>query len=126
MEEEEYFDSATMLRLAKKGKLIKDVSFIFDILAKEIEVYKRLGWRGKRFLSLAVKSVHNDFKIGLKKINKKVPVYVELPKYKPIGDDGVISKTFDGEKKSSSYEVREYTDNSTKLIDLTDEADDRK
>ncbi len=126
MEEEQYFNAETMERLNQKGKLITDTSKVFEELAKRKEVYKTLGWRGKRFMSGAVKTVHKDFKLGLKKINKKIPVYVELPKLKSVGDSGVVSKTYDGETTPSSYEVSDIPKikheplKSDEVLDFTD------
>lgn len=127
MDEEEYFNADTMLRLEQKGKLIHDVSFILENLAKRVQVYNSLGWRGKRFLGSSVKSVYKDFKKGLYSINKKIPVFVELPKVKSVSDNGEISKTYDGENHPSSYEVHDVNKQkienvkSSELIDFTGE-----
>lgn len=105
--DENYFDAETMERLKQKGKLITDTSKIFEDLSKKIQVYKVLGFRGKRFLKKSVSSVYKDFRKGLFKINKKIPVFVEMPTLKSVGESGVVSKTYDGESEPSSYEVHD-------------------
>lgn len=127
MDDEEYFDAETMLRLKQKGKLIKDTSHVFEELAKKAQVYRELGWRGNRFLSGAVKSIHKDFKLGLNNINKKIPVFVELPTVKSVNENGMVSKTFDGQSAPASFEVHDLQKQkvepvkSTEMIDYTDE-----
>ncbi|MBP3431767.1 MAG: hypothetical protein J6K39_02815 [Clostridia bacterium] len=64
-----------MLRIALKGKLIKDCDDVFDSLEK----YRKC--HSKAFHRKARKTIFRDFKKGLTQINNKVDIYVELPKF---------------------------------------------
>lgn len=76
MEERELLeDTESMIRLKVKGKLMKDSELVFEFLAK------KEGCLTKGFLRFARKQILKDFKKGIKQINKKIPVFVELPKY---------------------------------------------
>lgn len=85
MEERNLFDDTiSMKRLAIKAKLIKDSSGLFKNLEKDRQVLNT--YYGKRYRRKAEKSVYKDFNKGLKIINGKIPVYIELPKLKPEGN----------------------------------------
>lgn len=73
-------DTKLMLRLQAKSKLIKDCETIFEFLSMKEKCLS------KKFNKLSRKSIYKDFKNGLKKINKRMPVYVELPKIKSEGN----------------------------------------
>lgn len=68
-------DTESMIRLKVKGKLIKDSEVLFEFLAQ-----KEKALTG-RFLRFTRRQLFKDFKRGIKQINKKIPVFVELPKY---------------------------------------------
>lgn len=98
MEEDLFEKTMSMKRLKAKAKLIKDVSSLFAGISKYKATFADCGTYGKLFKRKAVKTVYKDFVKGLKVINKKISVYVEMPKYKPEGD-GAYSLHYDGEKK---------------------------
>lgn len=79
-------DTVSMKRLKIKGKLIKDVSMLFKSLSQYKEVLK--SYYGKKFRRKAERSVYKDFVKGLKGVNSKVPVFIELPKLKEYGNGG--------------------------------------
>lgn len=70
--EEEY---TSMIRLQFKATLIEDCTQLFCVLAKS------QGCTPKRFRDIATRTILKDFKKGLKQINKKIPVFVEVPEY---------------------------------------------
>ena len=93
MEEKDYInDLETMLRLKYKSKLYNDVNLDVLTLAKYIEVYRRLGVYGKKIYKLTLKERCKDYKRGLRKINKNIPLYIELPKLTKEGN-GMYSQT---------------------------------
>ena len=93
MEERDYInDLETMLRLKYKSKLYFDVNTDVLTLAKYIDVYKRLGGYGKKIYKITLKERYKDYKRGLRKINKNIPLYIELPKLKKEGN-GMYSQT---------------------------------
>lgn len=80
MEDDKFNDIDSMVKLKHKGKLVNDISSLYSDIAKKGEVFKNLGRYGKRTRDMAIKSLYKDFKKGLKILDEKVPVYIELPK----------------------------------------------
>lgn len=78
MDDEESFVS--MLKFKYKLGLMRDGSKVFEDIAKNMAVYKSCGYRGKKYVSKTLKSFYKDYCKGLKELDKKVPVYIELPK----------------------------------------------
>ncbi|MBQ8845080.1 MAG: hypothetical protein IJ008_03580 [Clostridia bacterium] len=70
----------SMLKLRLKGKLINDISSVFSEIAQNKGVYAECGRFGRRFKNKAVKSIYTDFCKGLKSLDKKIPVFIEIPK----------------------------------------------
>lgn len=74
MEDKKVFDgNISMLRLSEKRNLLEDCAVIFLGLSKYREVLP------KKFRKKTTRSVMADFNRGLRIVNKRVPVYVELP-----------------------------------------------
>ena len=82
-----------MIRLDLKSDLIDSCCGVFQVLAE----YKKVAPRG--FLRTAKRSIKQDFRKGLKIINKKCKVFIELPKMKEVSDNSY--------SKESSGEVEE-------------------
>ena len=101
---EEFEEKDTMERLRVKRKLMKDVSDIFEFFSKKIAVYKVCGRNGKKYLNNALREVFKDYRKGVKQINEKIPVYIELPTYKEEGVN-MFSKKYDMDNDS----VKEVT-----------------
>lgn len=80
MEDDKFNEIDSMVKLTHKGKLVNDVSNLYSDIAKNREVFTSLGRYGKRTRDKAIKSLYKDFKKGLKILDEKVPVYIELPK----------------------------------------------
>lgn len=80
MEEERYNDTETMLKLKYGRQLMFDTSIVFEEFAKKEAVYKVGKLNGKRFKNKSLRWVYKLFRKGLKKIDKKIPVFIELPK----------------------------------------------
>ena len=91
---EEFENKDTMERLKIKRQLMLDTSEIFEFFSKRIAVYKVCGRYGRKYLNNALKEVYKDYKKGVKQINEKIPVYIELPTYKKEGEN-MYSKNFD-------------------------------
>ena len=87
--EEEY---TSMIRLQYKATLIEDCTQLFVILAKS------QGCTPKKFRDCATKTILKDFKKGIKQINKKVPVFVEIPEYTEATKNS-YAKTVAGESE---------------------------
>lgn len=86
-----------MIRLNLKSDLINECCEIF----LNINRFGQIDAHGnsnlpKSFKKLAIKSVNRDFKKGLKEINKKASVFIELPQYEKI-NDGIYSKNYKNE-----------------------------
>lgn len=93
-------DTESMIRLKVKGKLIKDSEVLFEFLAQ-----KEKALTG-RFLRFARRQLFKDFKKGIKQINKKIAVFVELPKYEEkapgiyaTGEEIVVGKEIQPETR---------------------------
>ena len=102
--EEEFELQETMERLKVKRQLVLDVSELYELFSKKIAVYKTCGLYGKRFLNKSLKEVYKDFKKGVKQINEKIPVFIELPTYKKEGEN-MFSKKSDLKGNS----IKEFT-----------------
>lgn len=81
-----------MTRLQLKAQLIAQMNAVF------VEIGRRPEHSSWLFRYRAKRSIYKDFVEGLKQINKKVPVYVELPKLRDEGD-GTYSEIEDDEVK---------------------------
>ena len=102
--EEDYFNADTMKRLEHKGKLIADINYILKDVSKYKQVYFDLGFYGRRIRKKIVKTVYKDFVKGIKVVNDKFPVYVELPKVRSVSDDGTISKQYEGQEVPTEFD----------------------
>ena len=81
MEEKDLFEgTVSMERLKHKAKLIADCTRIFSGIAKNERVCS------KRFRRKANRAIENDFVKGLKQIDKRIPVYIEMPKLESCGN----------------------------------------
>lgn len=101
---EEYDDVPCMQRLRHKKRLIYDLNCILTNLASKETLYKRYY---KKFL----KSILKDGLEGFKKINKKNPVFIEMPSLKPTKIDGYVKEVYDN---------AETTDDENILINIPD------
>lgn len=81
MEEKELLgDTTSMMRLKLKAKLIKDTSSIFGAIAKARATLP------SKYVKVTERTIMRDFRKGLKIIDAKVPVFIELPTLKKEGD----------------------------------------
>lgn len=101
-------DTPTMERIRHKRKLIKDTNDIFSDLAKAREIYPR-GYYNK-----VTKSIKRDVYIGLREINKKNPVYIEMAKLVKVGN-GQTKKIGDEENISVNVPVTSVVSNEQPL-----------
>ena len=85
-----------MERLKHKAKLIKSL----DDLWLSISANKRAYPKG--FEKVSVRSLMKDFKKGLKVIDKKNPVFIEMPSLKKVGTDGYVKKVYELQNDSSA------------------------
>lgn len=85
-----------MERLKHKAKLIKGL----DELWLSISANKRAYPKG--FEKYAVKSLMKDFKKGIKVIDKKNPVYIEMPTLKKVNTDGYVKRVYDLPSENSA------------------------
>lgn len=86
-----YDDIDSMIKLRVKSKMFADVNVVLADVAKMNKVYSILGRYAKRIKNLSVKEFYRDYKKGMKQINKKIPVFIELPTYEKKGD-GYVKK----------------------------------
>lgn len=100
----------TMLRIALKGKLIKDCNEIFE----KNDKYRLC--HSKRFHKKVGRSIYKDFKAGLAEINEKVPVFIELPKYEKVGKNEYSVTSSETVKKEFVIPEKK-TDKKPKVID---------
>ena len=120
MEVDKFYNSEiSMKRLKNKGRLIDDCSLLFCGLAEEREVLP------KSFRRKCEKTILQDFKKGLRIINKKIPVYIEMPQLKSVGNgmyrevdsktkeplnDEVTVSSFDNQIEHDMKKVIEYNE----------------
>ena len=110
MEEKNLLDGTfSMKRLSVKAKLIKDCANIFKAIEKDKEAFTG---KAKRFAAKAKATIYKDYLKGVKIINKKIPVYIEMPKLKKEGN-GTYSK----EIPKSSDEPKEIIYEQVDLIE---------
>ena len=100
MEEDKLLnDTESMLRLKQKAKLIKDIFLIYESLSSKRQCCPKSSMR------VAFRNITRDFKKGLKQIDKKFPVFIELPKLKKEGNGAYSEQRFD-DKKDGPKEVK--------------------
>lgn len=87
-----------MIRLELKEQLITECCSAYYLLSR----YEKC--LPKRFVWKASKSIRKDFKKGLKVINKKAEVYIELPKIESVGN-GMYKETMETEKVNDTKEI---------------------
>ena len=106
MEEQQLLeDTSSMIKLKTKSKLIKDTAGVYLFLSE-----KERGL-SKQFVRYSRRSLLRDFKKGMRAINRKIPVYVELPKYEKKGN-GMYTKETNGkpEQTASGNDIIEVGD----------------
>ena len=120
MEDKFYNMEISMKRLSNKGRLIDDCSLLFSGLSEMREVLP------KRFRKKCEKTILRDFNAGLKIINKKIPVYIEMPELKSVGD-GMYREVDSKTKEPVSEEItvspieNQIEDDMRKVIDYVKE-----
>ena len=103
-DKKKFYDGViSMKRLQVKAKLIEDCSVIFSGLSKRAEVLP------KKFKKVAERNILRDYCKGLRIINKKCPVYVELPKIESCGN-GMYREIDEKTKEPINDEVHVLTD----------------
>lgn len=128
LNEDSFYDGIlSMQRLRLKIGLIHDCHVGFCDLAE------KKGVSPKAFRRLAERSIKSDFRKGIRQINKKVPVFIELPKYEPIGNgqwrevDAKTNQPIDNEVKVSDALkppdnfYKQIASDMQKVIDYTEE-----
>ena len=99
MEEKDLFeDMASMQRLKYDAKLIADCTRVFSGIAKNERVLSR------RFKKKACRLIEQNFIRGLKQIEKKIPVFIELPKFETCGN-GIYKEVDPKTKEPINNEV---------------------
>ena len=76
-----------MIRLDLKGQLIGECCALFETLGYFKECCP------KSFNRRAVKTINKDFKKGVRAINEKAKVFIELPKFESKGN-GVTAEVY--------------------------------
>ena len=98
-----YQNKISMERLQNKGKLLEDCSYLFSQLSRFNATYPR------GFYKKACKTIQRDFNKGIKIINKRIPVYVELPALKEY-DNGMYQQVNPKTKEPIDDEVHVSAD----------------
>ena len=107
----ETFDKTPgMERIKYKKKLIKDVLNVFS------EISSKHQSCPKAVARVMKKSVIKDLKKGLKVLNSKIPVYIELPKYEKVGNGQVKLVSSDSLTKDDEVAVTTPTVLETSVI----------
>lgn len=114
MEEDKFYNSEiSMKRLKNKGRLIDDCSLLFSGLSEKRDVLP------KSFRRKCEKTILRDFRKGLQIINKKIPVYIEMPQLRSVGN-GMYREIDSKTKEPVSDEI------TVSLFDNQIEADMKK
>ena len=100
MEDKKFYDNIeSMKRLQFKGKLIADTLVLFEELASKKEVVpKRLRKKSER-------TILQDFVKGLKQINQKCKVYIEMPEIQRCGN-GMVREIDPKTKEPVNNEIQ--------------------
>lgn len=83
-----------MMRLDVKRELIENCCSMFSRLSYYDKCLPR------SFKRLATRTIRSDFKRGLKQVNKKIKVYIELPKIKKV-EEGMVKEERPTKKTAS-------------------------
>lgn len=95
----EDYVAPTMERLRHKKQLINDLNELLKNLSMYEKLYKR---KYKKFLN----SVLSDGIKGFRQINKKNPIFIEMPKLKAVPNtNGQVRKQYSDEEISRDDEI---------------------
>lgn len=86
-----------MIRFQHKDALLACVEVIFKRIGRSKAVFPRA------IIRITKRSILKDYKKGLKRINRRVPVYIELPKFVKEGN-GMYSKQY-GKSDTAEKEI---------------------
>lgn len=87
-----------MIRLDEKSLLIKDCCSIYSYMSRYYSCLPR------SFIRITNKSVMRDYKKGLKAIDKKCPVYIEMPNLRNEGN-GMYSEEYSNKNENVNKEI---------------------
>lgn len=106
LEEQNLDGVPSMLKFSIKRKLIQEASDVLGFLMKRKQA------NPASFTRFATKTIMKDFKKGIRQINQKVPVYVELPKYEEKSKGtGLFTKKYSDSfkyKETGEIEAQDY------------------
>lgn len=88
----------TMERIRHKKKLLQDTNGIFSDLSKYKTVYP------KGYYNRILREIKKDVYKGFKVINKKNPVFIEMPKLESVGN-GMVKEKYDGKNDEEEITV---------------------
>lgn len=118
MENTDFIDRIdSMKRLSVKGRLMCDCDHLFE----ELERYKSCV--PKSFYRRSRRQIDKDYKEGIKQINKKIPVFIELPSLKKEGN-GSYSKKFDKKKIKTASDISAENEITYENVGLLESGDD--
>ena len=118
---EDLFTSLTsMEKFQVKGKLILDHALLFEFLSQYKECF--VSCNAKSVLNLSIRSVKRDFRKALRIIDRRMPVFAELPKIVNKGN-GTTQKVNaeTNEPINEEYEINPLPSSSTQYIEYTSE-----
>lgn len=87
MEEEKFEDVESMLKLKYEKNLVLDIFSIFEKFSEKADVLKFCKFWGGKFRRKALRRAYKLYCKGLKELDKKVPVFVEVPKLEKQTED---------------------------------------
>ena len=90
-----------MIRADEKLKLYNTYLPLFNSISNNSQLKG-----AKPFLRVTRRSALKDYKKGLKKINKNIKVFVEMPKIKSVGN-GMVEEVYPKTKKENKNKVIE-------------------
>lgn len=91
-------DRESMIRLSHEGKLMKDCTALFEFLSQ------KEGCLPRKFKRRADKYIIRNFNRGMKQIEKKIPVFIELPKLEKKGN-GMYAVNYEKVNNPSDGEI---------------------
>lgn len=80
---EQYDETPSMERIKHFTKLVKDADKLWESMSMKKKVYPFF------YVGFLKKKLKSYVKKGVKVLEKKIPIYVELPKYKKVGNGQV-------------------------------------
>lgn len=102
-------------------RIVEKLKLFHAIEGEMVETSKNKNAYYKGYEPIKAKSLMKDVKKSLKIINKKNPLYVEMPKLVPQKTDGTYKQVYDGQKEEDAENIIHQPETPSKMVEYTED-----